>query len=421
MLRTLRNFQEHWKSWIEAEPSVTACTTLFSKTRSSMVSQRQLYKNIELMCMSGSMPIKMHPWTSLSLGVCAVVVSTVVGIIEVFIAPRAKHPFHFTREKRESRILQGIPFPPKCRLVNQKSVWKSILCPGMAADIRIHIEKCELCAHTGPQQQKDATAATGCTHQCMEHCICIYLQHGKIRTFWWTVEALSGYVVSLSTSTATETIQNICIQMHIYAYICAYICQVISSRQLVTGSGPQFSFTEFRSFAEQWRWNTAHHPPPNHHEEGRDDSTDVYTTIPDYRNTLHATTGLSSVQVPIRRKSHRFIATASPDITSWSPNPTGQENHQRQVKKHQDKTTGEQKPLRCGDKMWLKKGRSNWEVWLRGQIPIDDKGRSNHVTEKGQILSERKWKLVFLCVAFVLSSFMASISPEKLRRPLPLE
>ena len=267
---------------------------------------------------------------------------------------------------------------------------ETIFWPGMAADLRSAIEKCEqerswceACARFAPHQQKEPLCQPETPRRAWSSVSAdIMSMEGK--QYLVTVDALSGFfeIDPLRQLTAQETIQKL--RMHFARYG--------TPNRLITDNGPPFGSEEFRRFSQSWRFehvtSSPHYPRGNGQAEAavkvakgimrkvQREKEDVYKALLDHRNTPRSTTGLSPVEILMQRKTR--TATLPQGITPTTNERTARHNRdrrQRQVKKHHDKTAAPLPPLAVGTRVWFAKWHRNRESWARGQVTEGD-GRS---------------------------------------------
>lgn len=252
----------------------------------------------------------------------------------------------------------------------------TIFWPGMAADIRSTIEKCETCARYAPHQQKEPLCQPETPNKAWS---CVSADNMTLdgKEYLVTVDALSGFfeVDLLRHQTAQEVIMKL--RMHFARYG--------SPNKLITDNGPPYASERFRQFAQDWRFehrtSSPHHPRSNGQAEAavkmakaiirkvQREKGDVYKALLDYRNTPRATTGLSPSEVLMQRRTR---TATLPQTTIPSANEhqahDKKDKRQKQVKDYHDKTAAPLPPIPVGTRVWYARWQGNRESWAKGQV-----------------------------------------------------
>ncbi len=125
-------------------------------------------------------------------------------------------------------------------------------------DLKVRVQKCELCAELGPQQQRDTLQQLNTPKKAWSTVSCDIMQlDGK--DYLVTVDNLSGYIEvdRLRKMSSNQVILKL--RTHFARYG--------SPQVLITDNGGQFVSQEFAKFASSWRFehrtSSPHHPRSN--------------------------------------------------------------------------------------------------------------------------------------------------------------
>ena len=268
----------------------------------------------------------------------------------------------------------------------------SVFWPGISADIRDAVDKCEICARAAPRQQKQPLQQPS-TPNTAWHTVSADIFTLERKDYLVTVDALSGFfeVDRLKTLTSSETILKLRMAFARYG----------SPRRLLTDNAGQFTSREFKEFTTQWRiehrTSSPHFPRSNGLAESgvkvakniikkaKESKSDVYQALLDHRNTPRMATGLSPAQVLFQ---HATRTTTLPHCAP--PTATEQQARQKkntrqlQVKRAHDKAARPLSPLPKQAKVWFKEWRGEKELWSKGIITDADPEGQSYTIESDQ-------------------------------------
>ena len=253
---------------------------------------------------------------------------------------------------------------------------QSVFWPGMTADVKTVVEKCEVCAKAAPRQQQQPLQQPETPSKAWSRVSAdIMTVDGK--QYLVTVDNLSGYleIDLLRAQTSWEVILKLRMTFARFG----------PPEVLITDNGPQFTSAQFAAFAQSWRFqhrtSSPHYPRSNGQAEAavkvakaimtkaKHSGTDVYMALLDYRNTPHSSTNLSPVEVMLNRKTRTAtLPQYQPPTTIDHKAATAKSKHQRVVKASHDKHVRELQPLQIGEKVWFTEFAGNKEKWSRGHI-----------------------------------------------------
>jgi len=253
---------------------------------------------------------------------------------------------------------------------------QSVFWPGMTADVKTVVEKCEVCAKAAPRQQQQPLQQPETPSKAWSRVSAdIMTVDGK--QYLVTVDNLSGYleIDLLRAQTSWEVILKL---RMIFA-------RFGPPEVLITDNGPQFTSAQFAAFAQSWRFqhrtSSPHYPRSNGQAEAavkvakaimtkaKHSGTDVYMALLDYRNTPHSSTNLSPAEVMLNGKTRTAtLPQYQPQTTIDQKAATAKSKHQRVVKASHDKHVRELQPLQIGEKVWFTEFAGNKEKWSRGHI-----------------------------------------------------
>lgn len=290
------------------------------------------------------------------------------------------------RPKYTKSIHQGHQGYDSCiRRVKDAIFW-----PGWKSEVRSTIEKCEICAKTGPlQQQKESLQQPETPDKAWTFVSAdIMTLDGK--DFLVTADSLSAFIEvdRLRTLTSREVILKL--RMHFARYGVP--------RVLVTDNARQFTAKEFSDFATGWRFehrtSSPHYPRSNGQAEAAVktikgimkkailDNTDVYKAILDYRNTPRVSTGLAPAEVMFQRRTRTAtIPAVCPPTAKETEAKKAKQHHKRRIKQHYDKSAHDLTPMRIGSTVWFIEWQGQRKYWSKGRI-TDVSGTRSYIIRR---------------------------------------
>lgn len=276
---------------------------------------------------------------------------------------------------------------------------ESIFWPQMGADLKVELDKCEVCAKEAPQQQRQPLSQPEVAERAWSKVSADIMTFNN-KNYLVTVDSLSGFleIDRLKQLTSKEVILK----------LRAIFARFGSADVLTTDNGPQFSSQEFATFAKDWRFkhvtSSPHYPRANGQAEAavkvaknlmrkaQEANSDVYKMLLDYRNTPRQSTGLSPVQVLMGRNT-RSATLPSRVKPTKADKGASQEKGRRQavVKKSHDRSARDLPPLSAGTSIWYCHWHGAKPAWQKGQILQQVSDRSYEIrTDEGGIVRRNR-------------------------------
>ncbi|CAH1252634.1 RTL1 [Branchiostoma lanceolatum] len=266
--------------------------------------------------------------------------------------------------------------------------------PGMSAQVKDYVEKCDVCQAMGIRQQKETLIPHPVTQRPWEKVgIDLFTLHG--REYVITVDYYSNYfeIDTCETDTrATTIVRKLKMQFARHG-----IPDIV-----MTDNGPQFASSEFDKFAQEWNFQHQTSSPGYPQSNGKVENAvktakrlmekaklaqaDPYLALLDFRNTPTQEIGSSPAQRLFSRRTKTTLPMKTtllePKVQSNIPRKLHQAK-QRQ-RKYYNRGARDMPPLNVGDTVRCEPNTHRTKQWKRGKVVADLGGRSYEVeTEDG--------------------------------------
>ena len=251
--------------------------------------------------------------------------------------------------------------------------------PGMSAEIKREVEKCEICRTFEASQQKETLMPHEAPMRPWQK-VGTDLFEFKNKSYLVTVDYFSNFweVDKLPDTKARTVILKL--KNHFARYGCP--------DEVVSDNGPQFSCNEFATFARTWEFKHCTISPGNSKANGKVESavktakrllrkaleagTDPYLAILDYRNTPTQGIGSSPAQRLMSRRTKTLLPTTNqllqPQARKQAEERAKLIERQQKQKWYYDRTAKDLKPLEKGDAVRMKPLRPGEKKWRKALV-----------------------------------------------------
>ncbi|PFX15000.1 Uncharacterized protein K02A2.6 [Stylophora pistillata] len=264
---------------------------------------------------------------------------------------------------------------------------KYIYWPGMSAEIKQQLEACEIYRTHDPSQPKETLMPHEILVRPWEKVVTDLFEFEN-ESYLVTGDYYSNFreVDKLPDTKARTVILKL--KNHFARYGCP--------DKVVSDNGPQFSCSEFATFARTWEFEHCAISPGNSKTNGKaksavktakqllrkafEASNDPYLAILDYRNTPKQGIGSSPAQRLMSRRTKTLLPTVSQLLQPQSSKPSDDRakvvKRQQKQKWYYDRTAKDLKPLEKGDTVRMRPLRPGEKKWRKALVINKDDRRS---------------------------------------------